>query len=241
MKYQCLIVDDEPLAQQILEKYINQIEALHLVSKCSNAFEAINILHQEKIDILFLDIKMPSLSGLDMLKTIENQPKVILTTAFSDYGVESYEYGVVDYLLKPISFERFLKTINKILLPQNIDFKNIKSEENVTTQPTFIFFKADKKIVKYYLADILFIEGSGNYIKVHSKNDKPLMVLDKLSDLLEKLPSKQFLRIHKSFIINISHIIRIEGNMVLISDKEIPISTTFKKDLEGVIQRNHLQ
>ena len=155
MKYQCLIVDDEPVAQQILEKYINQIEALHLIAKCSNAFEAMNILHQEKVDILFLDIKMPSLSGIEMLKTIQNQPKVILTTAFSEFAVESYEYGVIDYLLKPIAFERFLKTVNKILLPQNIDFNNGKAEEKLTIQPTFIFFKANKKIFKYYLVDII--------------------------------------------------------------------------------------
>jgi DNA-binding LytR/AlgR family response regulator len=236
MKYQCLIVDDEPVAQQILEKYINQIEALHLVAKCSNAFEAMNILHQEKVDILFLDIKMPLLSGIEMLKTIQNQSKVILTTAFSEFAVESYEYGVADYLLKPISFERFLKSVNKILLPKNIDFINGNSEENITAQPTFIFFKADKKIFKYYLADILFIEGSGNYIKVHTQNDKPLMVLDKLTDLLEKLPPKQFLRVHKSFIINISHLTRIEGNMLFIRDKEIPISNTFKKELEEIIK-----
>ena len=238
MKYQCLIVDDEPVAQQILEKYINQIEALHLIAKCSNAFEAMNILHQEKVDILFLDIKMPSLSGIEMLKTIQNQPKVILTTAFSEFAVESYEYGVIDYLLKPIAFERFLKTVNKILLPQNIDFNNGKAEEKLTIQPTFIFFKANKKIFKYYLVDILFIEGSGNYIKVHTQNDKPLMVLDKLTDLLEKLPPRQFLRVHKSFIINISHIIKIEGNVLFIRDREIPISNTFRKYLDEVIQRN---
>ena len=238
MKYQCLIVDDEPVAQQILEKYINQIEALHLIAKCSNAFEAMNILHQEKVDILFLDIKMPSLSGIEMLKTIQNQPKVILTTAFSEFAVESYEYGVIDYLLKPIAFERFLKTVNKILLPQNIDFNNGKAEEKLTIQPTFIFFKANKKIFKYYLVDILFIEGSGNYIKVHTQNDKPLMVLDKLTDLLEKLPPRQFLRVHNSFIINISHIIKIEGNVLFIRDREIPISNTFRKDLDEVIQRN---
>jgi DNA-binding LytR/AlgR family response regulator len=238
MKYHCLIVDDEPVAQQILEKYINQIEALQLIAKCSNAFEAMNILHQEKVDILFLDIKMPSLSGIEMLKTIQNQPKVILTTAFSEFAVESYEYGVTDYLLKPIAFERFLKTVNKILLPQNVDFNNGKAEEILSLQPTFIFFKADKKIFKYYLFDILFIEGSGNYIKVHTQNDKPLMVLDKLTDLLEKLPPRQFLRVHKSFIINISHIIKIEGNVLFIRDKEIPISNTFRKDLDGVIQRN---
>lgn len=238
MKYQCLIVDDEPIAQNILEKYIAQIDALHLAGKCSNAFEALSVLHREQIDILFLDIKMPSLSGLEMLKTLQNPPKVILTTAFSEFGVESYEYGIADYLLKPIAFERFLKAVNKILMPQNTDLTKGKSEEKAAQEPMFIFFKADKKIHKYYFADILYIEGSGNYVKIHTQNDKPLMVLDKLTELQEKLPQKQFLRVHKSFIINVSHIQKIAGNMMMIKDKAVPISAGYKKNLESLIRDN---
>lgn len=238
MKYQCLIVDDEPIAQQILENYIAQIDALHLAGKCSNAFEALNVLHQEQIDILFLDIKMPSLSGLDMLKTLQNPPKVILTTAFSEFGVESYEYGITDYLLKPIAFERFLKAVNKILMPKNTGLNKEPSEDRPSSEPTFIFFKADKKIHKYYFADILFIEGSGNYVKIYTQNDKPLMVLDKLTELQDKLPQKQFLRVHKSFTVNVLHIKKIEGNMLTIKDKSIPVSATFKQNLEGLIKDN---
>jgi DNA-binding LytR/AlgR family response regulator len=238
MKFNCLIVDDEPIAQQILEKYILQIEALQLVGKANNAFEALNILHQEKIDILFLDIKMPSLSGLDMLKTLQNPPKVILTTAFSEYGVESYEYGIIDYLLKPIAFERFLKSVNKILIPKSEELSTGGLDKKAEIEPTFIFLKADKKIHKYYFADILFIEGSGNYVKIYTQNEKSLMVLDKLTELQEKLPAKQFIRVHKSFIINISHIHKIEGNMINLKDKVIPISATFKPNLEGLIQDN---
>lgn len=238
MTYQCLIVDDEPIAQQILESYISQIDSLHIAGKCSNAFEALNVLHQEHIDILFLDIKMPSLSGLEMLKTLQNPPKVILTTAFSEFGAESYEYGITDYLLKPIPFERFLKAVNKIVMPKNNDFAKEQAEVKPSSEPTFIFFKADKKIHKYYFADILFIEGSGNYVKIHSQNDKPLMVLDKLTELLEKLPLKQFIRVHKSFIVNVSYIKKIEGNMLTIKDKVIPISATFKQNLDGLINEN---
>jgi DNA-binding LytR/AlgR family response regulator len=238
MKLNCLIVDDEPIAQQILENYILKIEALHLIGKCSNAFEALNVLHQTQIDILFLDIKMPSLSGLDMLKTLQNPPKVILTTAFSEFGVESYEYGITDYLLKPIPFDRFLKSVNKILLPQNLDFPQKQAEEKPTAEPTFIFFKADKKIHKFYFADILIVEGCGNYVKIHTKNDKPLMVLEKLTEMHDKLPLKQFLRVHKSFIVNVSHIKIIEGNMLTIQDKVIPISTSFKQNLDGLINEN---
>lgn len=238
MKYRCLIVDDEPIAQQILENYISQIESLHIAGICNNAFEALNVLHQEHVDILFLDIKMPSLSGLEMLKTLQNPPKVILTTAFSEFGVESYEYGITDYLLKPIPFERFLRAVNKILMPKNSNLTIGQSEEKPISEPTFVFFKADKKIHKYYYSDILYIEGSGNYVKVYSKENKPIMVLEKLTDLQEKLPLKQFLRVHKSFIVNVSHIQKIEGNMLTIKDKVLPISATFKQNLEGLINEN---
>jgi DNA-binding LytR/AlgR family response regulator len=237
MKFNCIVVDDEPIAQQILENYISQIEALHLVGKCSNAFEALNILHREKIDVLFLDVKMPSLSGLDMLKTLQNPPRVILTTAFSEFGVESYEYGISDYLLKPIAFERFLKAVNKILIRKNEELSSEGIENRAEIEPKFIFFKADKKIHKYYFSDILFIEGSGNYVKIHTENATPLVVLEKLSDLEEKLPQNQFMRVHKSFIVNISHIKQIEGNMLKIKDKTVAISQSYKQNLEGYLNK----
>lgn len=236
MKLNCLVVDDEPIAQQILEKYIQQIEALHLVSKCNNAFDALNILHREKIDILFLDIKMPMLSGLDMLKTLQNPPKVILTTAFSEFGVESYEYDITDYLLKPIAFTRFLKAINKILMHHNLDVNKDAIQDNPSSEPSFIFFKADKKIYKFLFSDILFIEGSGNYVKIHTKTDKPLMVLEKLIDLQDKLPKNQFLRVHKSFIVNIANIEQLEGNMLKLQGKVVPISASYRQNLEDLIK-----
>ena len=232
MKLHCLVVDDEPIAQEILERYISQIEALHLVGKCNNAFEALNVLHKEPIDILFLDIKMPTLSGLDLLKTLRNPPKVILTTAFSEFAVESYEYGVTDYLLKPISFERFLKALHKILLPKNTDVLPEKIQEKPTNDNEFIFFKADKKIHKFYFKEILFFEGSGNYIKIHTESSTPLMVLEKLSELEIKLPQNQFVRVHKSYIVNLSQIKQIEGNMIkLIGNKEVPISQSYREIL----------
>jgi DNA-binding LytR/AlgR family response regulator len=236
IKLNCLVVDDEPIAQQILENYILQIEALQLVGKCNNAFEALNTLHRERIDVLFLDIKMPSLSGLDMLKSLQNPPKVILTTAFSEFGVESYEYNITDYLLKPIPFERFLKAINKILIPQNLAFPHEKTIEKTTYGDEFIFFKSDKKIYKFYFKEILFFEGSGNYVKVHTEKIQPLMILEKLSDLEEKLPKNQFLRVHKSFIINLTQIRQLEGNMIKLSNKEIPVSGSYRQSLEIFIQ-----
>ena len=236
MKYRCLIVDDEPIAQQILEKYICQVEVLELVGMCSNAFEALNYIHRHPVDILFLDIKMPTLSGVDMLKTLNQTPKVILTTAFSEYGVESYEYGIVDYLLKPISFERFLKAVNKIILTENPAANVQQSQDGVPPLSSFIFFKADKKIHKYYFKDILFIEGSGNYVKIHAVQGSPLLVLDKLSDLVEKLPNDQFIRVHKSYIINVAHIEQIQGSSISIRGTGIPLSVRYKPSLDSVIK-----
>jgi DNA-binding LytR/AlgR family response regulator len=171
---------------------------------------------------------MPSLSGLDMLKTLSNPPKVILTTAFSEFGVESYEYGITDYLLKSIAFERFLKAVNKILMPKNIDFPAEKVQETLPTENEFIFFKADKKIHKFYFKEILFFEGSGNYVKIHTENAPPLMVLEKLSDLEEKLPTSQFIRVHKSFLMNKLYIKKVEGNQIFVGNQTIPISATYK-------------
>lgn len=172
-----------------------------------------------------------------MLKTLPNPPKVILTTAFSEFGVESYEYGITDYLLKPISFERFLKAVNKILIPKNLDFPTEKVQETLPAENEFIFFKADKKIHKYYFREILFFEGSGNYVKIHTENTPLLLVLEKLGDLEEKLPPSQFMRVHKSFIVNIFHINQIEGNMLKIKDKTVSISQRYKSNLESYLNK----
>lgn len=229
MKKKCIIVDDEPIAQQILEQYIEKIEALELVGKCSNAIDALDVLHHQSVDVMFLDIKMPTMTGLDLLKTLQQAPKVILTTAFAEFGVESYEYGVVDYLLKPISFDRFLKAVNKFLIKkeqtETTTLESLKTNE-------VIFFKADKKIHKFNCNEILFIEGSGNYVKVYTEKRKPLMVLEKLSSLEEKLPKKMFCRVHRSFIINTQNIKEVEGNRVRLGEHKVPISVTYKNNFE---------
>ncbi len=230
MNLSCIIVDDEPLAQEVLETYIKRIDTLHLTAKCKSAFEAMNVLHTEQIDIMFLDIKMPTLSGLEMLKTIDNPPKVILTTAFSEFGAESYEYGVTDYLLKPISFERFLRAVNKILIPARATTPAEK-QPAPSAAPEVIFFKADKKIYKYFLTDIVYFQGSGNYVKVVSKTEKVILVQDKMSELLAKLPSNVFLRVHKSYIINLNQIRQLQGNMIKIEDTEIPLGQSYKDDI----------
>jgi DNA-binding LytR/AlgR family response regulator len=196
------------------------------------------LLHQTQIDIMFLDVKMPSMSGLEMLKTLQNPPKVILTTAFSEFALESYDYGITYYLLKPIPFPRFLTAVNKILMPKNIDFPKENAENKYSNEPAFIFFKADKKIHKFYFNEILFIEGCGNYVKIYSEKRPPLMVLERLSDLEENLQENQFLRVHKSFIVNVIHIEQIEGNMLKIKDKTVAVSQSYKQNLEALLNKN---
>ncbi len=226
MKLQCLIVDDEPIAQKILENYILKVDFLELAAKCSNAIDALQVLHNQTIDIIFLDIKMPTLSGIEMLKSTHPLPNVILTTAYSEYAVQSYELNVKDYLLKPITFERFLKAVNKTIFSET-DLTENKSEMNTTNK--FMFFKADKKVYKFYFYEIIFFEGYGNYVKVYSLNKKPILVLDKLNNLGKILSSNDFIRVHKSYIVNLSLVKEISGNRIIINNIEIPIGQSYKE------------
>lgn len=227
MKLKCLVVDDEPIAQEILISFIQKIDFLELIQTANNALEALKFLYKTKVDLLFLDIKMPALNGLDMLKSLENPPSVILTTAFSEYALESYEFGVKDYLLKPIAFERFVKAVNKVAHE-----KEFKIQQEVTEQypveQKFMFFKVDKKFFRFYFEEILFFEGCGNYVKIHTSNNHPIMILDKLSDLEKKLSKHNFIRIHKSFLVNLLHVKEIEGNRTFIEQSEIPIGASYR-------------
>jgi len=223
MKLNCLIVDDEPIALEIIESYIEKIDFLVLVDKCNSAVKANEILLNKDIDILFLDINMPNISGLDLLKSLQNPPEVILTTAYSQYAVQSYELNVKDYLLKPISFNRFFKSINKVI--SGFENKELEKIKNVSD---FMFFKSDKKTYKFYFKNILYFEGYGNYVKIHSVEKKTILILDKLSNLQNILSTKGFLRVHKSFIINMNLIVEIDGNQIEIGDYKIPIGLSYK-------------
>ncbi len=227
MIIKCIIVDDEEHAQKVLEKYISSIPTLELVKKCDNAIEALSFLYENTIDIMFLDINMPELSGLEMLKTLNNPPKVILTTAYSEFALESYEYGVMDYLLKPIKFERFIKTINKV-----IEKKETSPENNTQTEKKhekYIFLKEDNIINKTLLSDIIYIEAFGNYLKVFTSENK-YTIRDTMSDIQKKLPSELFSRIHKSYIVSVNRIEKVEYNRVIIGNKELPIGNVYKNE-----------
>ena len=234
MQIKCLIVDDEVLAQDVIEKYISTIPTLNLVGKCDNAVEAISFLHNHQVDLLFLDLNMPELSGLDMLKTLSNPPKVILTTAYSEYALESYEYGIVDYLLKPIKLERFIKAVNKVVEQYYSNEINEDIHEKKYSQA--IFIKEDQVTYQISLNDILFIEAYGNYLKVQTL-EKVYVSRDTMHEMEEKLPKELFMRVHKSFIVSLTKISSVSGNRIFINKQEIPVGEMYKMALKQKISQ----
>lgn len=215
----CLIVDDEPSARQILDQYIREVPQFEAAGECSDALEAIEFLRDQPVDLLFLDINMPRLSGISFLKSSPHPPAVILTTAYDEYALEGYELDVVDYLLKPFSFERFLKAVTKAekrLIP--------------SVNQNYLVVRADKKTYKISYNDILFIESLGDYVTIHTAVQK-LTTYETLKNLEEKLPSYLFIRVHKSFLIALDKADYMEGNLFLIQGHEIPIGATYKEEV----------
>ena len=225
-KLNCIIADDEPIARQILENYIDALPYLNLVASCKNAFEVLGILQEKEIDILFLDINMPKLSGLSLLKTLQKRPNVIITTAYPEYAIEGFELSVTDYLVKPFSLERFMQAVQKVNKKAVIKTTTVIQEKETTNS---IFVKSDKKIIKLNFNEIYYAEAYGNYVKIFA--DKMILTPQTLSDFLNKL-SKDFIRIHKSFIINFKHLKMIDGNQVILqNDAKLPIGKSYKKEL----------
>jgi len=232
-KVKCLVVDDEPLAAGLLEKHIQQIPQLQLVASCWNALEAFNILKKESIDLIFLDIQMPVLNGIEFVKSLPNPPSIIFTTAYRDYAVESYELEVVDYLLKPITFTRFFKSINKYLsrLEQKIPNVPVPIPTITSSSETeeFIYVNTNRKYVKVLFREVLYIESLKDYVRIHTK-DQRITTKDKISEFIEKLPD-HFLRVHRSFIVNTQQIKAYTVNDIEIGAAEIPIGVSYKKEV----------
>ncbi len=227
MKIKCLVVDDEPLAIRLIEKHIAKIDNLEVVATCNTALKAFEILNLQKIDLMFLDIKMPSITGIEFLKNLKNPPKTILTTAYRDYAIEGYDLGVVDYLLKPITFERFLKAVDKFL---NETSKNeMKIKESVPDE--FILVKSGIKNYKINTNDIVYIESLKDYIKINITGDKNITSKYKIGDIQEELNRDNFLRIHRSFIINTAKITAFTINEIEVNNIEIPIGASYKEDV----------
>jgi DNA-binding LytR/AlgR family response regulator len=242
MKLRCMIVDDEPLALDVLETFVERLDNLELVCRCNNAVEAYTCLQSEHIDLIFLDIQMPKLTGIEFLKTIPNPPKVIFTTAYRDYAVDSYELNAVDYLLKPISFERFLKAVAKVTPSEPkppIPYTAAATASEPDYKEAFIYLKADKKMVKVMLSDILYIESLKDYIRVKTET-KEIISYQKISFLEEKLPTDKFLRIHRSFIISLDKVQAFSATAVDIGKTEIPIGRLYKNEVLQVLGQNNL-
>lgn len=243
MKINCLIVEDEPLARNLMTAYVEKIPYLNLLQACSNPLEAIDFLRENHVDLLFLDVQMPEITGITLLKILQKKPLVILTTAYSEYALEGYEHDVMDYLLKPITFERFLKAVEKaharLSNTQNttvIQEKNINTTDNI--QP-FIFVKDGTKLVKIKLSDILYVEGLKDYVTIHTRTQK-VVTLQRLKILEEELPENKFIRIHNSFIVAFEAIDAIEKEKVQIGSVFIPISDTYRKSFKEFIDISNL-
>lgn len=235
-----IIVDDEPLAREVLETYIQKLPGMNLLAKCENAIEAFEALNNHKIDLMFLDIQMPQITGIDFLKTLSNPPKVVFTTAYSNYALDGYELNVVDYLLKPIAFDRFVKAINKTLdLLKSSGQEEEKKQEEEEEQQEFIFVKADKKLIKVNFDDIFYIEGLKDYVILHTPTGR-IVTLQTMKMLESKLPSELFKRVHRSYIANLTKIDVLEGNMLEINGKTIPIGKNYRDNVLEVINKNRL-
>ena len=226
----CLLVDDEPLAIDIIASYLENVSGFEVVAKCKNALEAFEVLQKQEIDLIFLDINMPQLNGIEFVKTLTNPPKIIFTTAYRDYAIEGFELDAVDYLLKPISFGRFMKAINKI--QRKPIMESIPSPEPVSTSSDaepFLYIKMDKRILKVYLDKIIYIESQKDYVHIVLENDEDVVSKQKISYLEQRLPNGRFLRIHRSYIVAVNKITAFSSINIEIDEIELPIGRSYKQ------------
>ncbi|WP_370479061.1 LytR/AlgR family response regulator transcription factor [Tamlana flava] len=232
MKINCLIIDDEPSSQVVLKKFVGDVDFLELVKVCNNAIDALQVLKQDQsIDLLFLDVNMPKISGLTFYKSLQNPPEVIFTTAYPQYAVDGFEVNAIDYLLKPFSFERFFMAANKV-------FEKKYNNGNQTGIDQFIFIKSNKTLHKINFENILYIEAYGDYVKVHLANEF-ILTNATFTSLLESLPEHLFIRTHKSFAINFKQLNSISGNQITIKHHKIPIGQTYKTEFLNFINNTN--
>jgi len=237
-----IIVDDEPLALDILETYIEQIPELNLIARCENAIEARNILKSHQVDLIFLDIQMPGMTGIDFAKTLTDPPQIVFTTAFPNFALEGFELNAVDYLLKPVSFDRFKKAVQKCA--EKLEVSQLKSNsESTELKQDYIFVKADKKLIKVKYSEILYIEGLKDYVIIRTEAGR-VITLQTMKSLEDKMPADKFMRVHRSFIVNIDKITAINGNVVELIEKneikQIPVGKNYRDELGKVIDDKRL-
>lgn len=232
MTIKCVITDDEPIARKGIRGYIEQIDFLQLVGECEDALQLNKFLAQESVDLVFLDIEMPRLSGMELLAQLKNPPRVIIISAYERYALKGYELDVVDYLLKPVSFDRFLKAVNKV---HDLFENTLKA----TNDEAYLFVKSNKLLKKVVLTDILFVESMENYVVIHTHVSKEVVYMS-LKTLLEHLPTQQFLQVHRSFIVNKPMIQAIGGNQLLIGNHKIPVARNLREEVFRILLEDKL-
>jgi DNA-binding LytR/AlgR family response regulator len=238
-----IIVDDEPLALDVLETYISKISELNLIAKCSNALEANEILQGNHIDLIFLDIQMPQVTGIEFIKSLPHPPMVIFTTAYSNYALDGFDLNAIDYLLKPISLDRFMKAVNKAIEQHKLTQKADPQDESSLGTGDFFFVKADKKLVKVRFNEILYIEGLKDYVIIRMERGR-VITLQTMKSLEEKLPSNMFRRIHRSYIVGLIKIQAVVGNMVEVIEKgqtkNLPIGKNYRDELLSIVNKKRI-
>lgn len=230
----CLLVDDEPPAREILRRYIDDIATMELAAECSNALQAFTVLQKEAIDLMFLDIRMPRMNGNDFLKSIKHPPKVIFTTAYPEYALEGYELDVVDYLLKPVPFDRFLKAVNKAFPTGAAPEEKMDLTEK--KKQAFVYFRIDRKMKKVMLDDIMYIESMKDYIKLFT-SEGTLITKQSISSVEEMLPEKEFARVHRSYIVSLNNIKSFTAEVIEIGNTNIPIGKLYRSDAMKILQQ----
>jgi DNA-binding LytR/AlgR family response regulator len=235
-KISCLAVDDEPPALDVISKYIASVQSLELVGTCSDAVEALNLIRQHPVDLIFLDIQMPQILGTDFLRTLKNPPKVIFTTAYRKFAIEGFELDAVDYLLKPISFERFLKAVNKVMDASLNGTLSVDTEQQKTNIDNYIYLRSDRKMIKVALSDILYIESIKDYIKVIATTGT-VITKQSISSIEETLPKDRFIRVHRSYIVALDKIKSYSSELVWVGKSELPISRMYRHEVEKILAR----
>lgn len=235
-KYNVIIVDDEYLAQKLLQDYVSKVDSLQLVATCSNAFEAMNALNNNQVDIMFLDIQMPDLTGLELVKSLEHKPAIVFTTAYSEYAVDAFNLSVADYLLKPFDFPRFFQAVNKAIgIEQPLAGVQDKPRDTISRSNDFITVKADYKLYKINYDDLLYIEGQHEYVTFHT-TQRRITALFALKDLEEILPKDKFVRVHKSYIVSFKHIQDLDKSDVTVAGNKVPVGASYRDELLARLQ-----
>jgi len=235
MKTKCIIVDDEPLAAKVLENHLAKIPNIELVGVCLSAMEAFEVLLKKRVDLMFLDVEMPEMTGIDLLKSVKKTPAVIFTTAYRHFALDAYELDVIDYLLKPISFDRLFRSISKFYALKGSEGMEIKGAKNPeTAQGQFVYVRSDRKVIKIYLKDILFVESLKDYVRIHLDSEV-IITKEKISTLENLLPETEFIRTHRSFIVSVSRIKAFTTETIEIKNHEIPIGRTYKSSVLSLL------